>query len=244
MDQIDVVMITKNSQRMLRQCIESIYANVPVNRLIIVDGNSTDQTLPILETFNKQYGNVKIIPDSGNRATARQKGIAAVESDWFLFVDSDVVLCKDWYNKALQYVKPDVGAVWGIEVWATLGNTSTLKLFLVITRKIFTVRGGTHDTLIRTSAIKDIQIPNDLHVFEDAYIKDHIEHKGLKVVPCYVPFCIHYRPASVWTLSGSLGLIAESLRLGSFRLVVQLILAYGFYTVYSAYQLMPTKKPA
>ncbi|MCW4024676.1 MAG: glycosyltransferase family 2 protein [Candidatus Bathyarchaeota archaeon] len=244
MGEIDVVMITKNSQRMLRQCIDSIYANVPVSRLIVVDGYSTDQTLQILDAFNKKYGNVKIISDSGNRATARQQGIAAVESEWFLFVDSDVVLCKDWYSKALRYVKPDVGAVWGIEVWSTLGNTSTLKLFLVVTRKIFTVRGGTHDTLVRTSVIKDIKIPTDLHVFEDAYIKDYIERKGFKVVACYVPFCIHYRPASVWTLKGSLGLIAESLRLGSFRLVAPLILAYGFYTVYSAYQLMPKKKPA
>jgi len=39
-----------------------------------------------------------------------------------------------------------VGAIWGIEVWSTIKNPKTLKLFLTTTRKIFEVRGGTHDT--------------------------------------------------------------------------------------------------
>ena len=48
MDQIDVVMLTKNSQRKLHDCIESINQNVSVKRLIVVDGYSTDKTLQIL----------------------------------------------------------------------------------------------------------------------------------------------------------------------------------------------------
>jgi len=44
MQTIDVVMITKNSDFMLKRCIESIYANLPVENLIIVDGFSTDKT--------------------------------------------------------------------------------------------------------------------------------------------------------------------------------------------------------
>jgi glycosyltransferase involved in cell wall biosynthesis len=243
MEKIDVVMLTKNSQRKLADCIESIYRNVPVKRLIVVDGYSTDNTLEILEEFNSKYGNVKVFPDKGTRATARQKGIDAVESEWFMFVDSDVVLSRDWFSKAQKYIKEDVGAVWGIEVWSTITNPATLKLFLTVTHKIFQVRGGTHDTLVRTSTVKDIKIPANLHVFEDAYIKDHITKKGYKVLATYLPFCIHYRPQTVWTFKGSLGLIAESMRLGSPRLIAQLLLAYGFYTVYSAFQMMPKKKP-
>ena len=90
MDAVDVVMLTKNSDRKLKECLESVYSNVPVARLIVVDGYSTDRTLQIIDGFDKKYHNVKVILDKGNRATARQKGIAAVETDWFLFVDSDV----------------------------------------------------------------------------------------------------------------------------------------------------------
>lgn len=244
MESVDVVLLTKNSERALVKCLDSLYGNVPVNRLIAVDGYSTDDTLSILEKFNKKYGNVKVVFDQGTRASARQKGIENVKTDWFIFIDSDVVLCNDWYNKALKFVDSKVGAVWGTEVWSTIKNPAMLRLFLVITRKIFEVRGGTHDTLIRTATVKDIQIPNELHVFEDAFIKDWIESKGYKVVACYDPFCIHYRPESVWTLKGSLGLVAEALRLGSPRLISKLLFAYGFYTAYSIYQLFNGNKNA
>jgi glycosyltransferase involved in cell wall biosynthesis len=235
---VDVVLITKDSERMLRQCVQSVYDNVPVGQLIVVDGYSQDKTIEILNQFNQTYGNVKIILDQGTRATARQKGIQRVTTEWFLFVDSDVVLCKDWYKKAQKYISPDVGAVWGTEVWSTIKKVKTLKLFLTTTRKIFDVRGGTHDTLIRTDSIKDIQIPDYLHVFEDAYIKDWIEKKGCRVVACYNPFCIHYRPQTVWTFRGSLGLVVEAFRFGTPKLISRLLLAYGFYAAYSIYQLL------
>ncbi len=235
---VDVVLLTKNSERKLKECLESVYCNVPVGQLIAVDGYSTDRTLEILRQFKEKYSNVRIIMDSGTRATARQRGIEAVNSDWFMFVDSDVVLCKDWYKKVQKYIQPNVGAVWGTEVWSTIKNTKTLKLFLITTRKIFEVRGGTHDTLIRTRLLKDITIPANLHVFEDTYIKDWIEQKGYRVVACYNPFCIHYRPMEVWTFRGSLGLMAESFGLGNPKMISRLLLAYGFYTVYSIYQIL------
>jgi hypothetical protein len=39
-------------------------------------------------------------------------------------------------------------------------------------------------------------------------------------------------------LRGSLNIIADSLRFGSFKLIFNLIFAYGFYTGYSVYQLL------
>ncbi len=233
---VDVVLLTKNSQRRLKECLDSVYQNVPVHDLIVVDGYSTDQTLPILNEFNEKYHNVKIHFDKGNRATGRQKGIELVTTDWFIFVDSDVILCHDWYKKAKAFVNNNVGAVWGTEVWSTIKNPGILKYFLIVTRRVFEVRGGTHDTLIRTNLVRDIKIPKKLHVFEDAYIKDYVERKGFDVVACYVPFCIHYRPQNVWTFSGSLGLIAEAFKFGHPKVILKLLAAYGFYTIYSVYQ--------
>jgi glycosyltransferase involved in cell wall biosynthesis len=241
MSSVDVVLLTKNSGQMLRECLDSVYQNVPVRELIVVDGYSTDETVSILSSFDDRYHNVKIVYDRGNRATARQKGIKNVKTDWFLFVDSDVILCKDWYKKAVDHITSNVGAVWGIEVWSTIKNQATLKTFLVITRKIFDIRGGTHDTLVRSDLVKDIKIPKNLHVFEDAYIKDWITKKGFKVVACYDPFCIHYRTEAVWTLKGSLNLIVDALRYGKSSLLAKLVFAYGFYTAYSAYQLLGNK---
>ena len=233
---VDVVIITKNSERMLNECLTSVYENVPVSRLIVVDGYSTDKTLSIVSQFQEKHGNVLVIQDKGTRATARQKGINNVKTDWFLFVDSDAVLCKDWFKKAQKHMGENVGAIWGIEVWSTIHNLAILKLFLLITRKIFDLRGGTHDTLIRTDLVKDIEIPKILHVFEDAYIKDWISQKGYRLIACYNPYCIHFRPASVWTIRGSLNIIADAIRVGRLTLLVKLAFAYGFYTAYSMYQ--------
>jgi glycosyltransferase involved in cell wall biosynthesis len=206
-----------------------------------VDGYSTDRTLKIVHEFHEKHGNVLVIQDNGTRATARQKGIEQVKTDWFMFVDSDAVLCKDWFKKAEDHMGKDVGAVWGIEVWSTIQHPSILKMFLWITRRIFDLRGGTHDTLIRTDLVKDIKIPKVLHVFEDAYIKDWITQKGYKMVACYDPYCVHFRPASVWTIQGSLNIIADAIRVGRLTLFVKLTVAYGFYTAYSMYQFFAHK---
>ena len=240
MNAIDVVLLTKNSEKALEKCVESIYQNVPVNQLIVVDGYSTDRTVEILNKLKEEH-KVKIIYDRGNRATARQKGIENVETDWFMFVDSDVVLCEKWYQKAMKHMDKNVGAIWGIEIWSTIRKQATLKAFLIITKKIFELRGGTHDTLICTDAVKNIRIPKNLHVFEDAYIKDWINRKGYRIIACYDPYCVHYRSTSVWTLKGSLNIIAEAIRVGRLSLLAKLTFAYGFYTAYSIYQFLANK---
>lgn len=235
-ERIDVVVLTKNSERMLQECLESVYNTVPVNRLIIVDGYSTDKTLKIVDEFQERYGNVLIAMDNGTRGSARLKGIRLVETDWFLFVDSDVTLCNGWFTKAKSLTNQDVGAVWGIEVWDGIQNSIVLQLFLKITRRIFDLRGGTHDLLVRRKAVEDIEIPGNLHVFEDAFIKDWIIKRGYKLVAAYDPYCIHFRPAVVWTFKGSLDIILDAFKFGSLSKMPRLFLAYGFYTVYVVYR--------
>lgn len=235
-EQVDVVVLTKNSERILEKCFNSIFENVPVHRFIVVDGHSTDSTADIIKKFSDKFGNVVLIKDGGTRGSARLMGIREVETDWFVFVDSDVILSDRWYEKARKHVADDVGAVWGTEVWAGMRNPSVLSLFLRITRKIFEIRGGTHDLLVRSETVKDIVIPKDLHVFEDALIKRWISKKGYRLVPTYDPFCIHYRPASVWTIAGSRDLVIEALRYGSFWKMPEYFLAYAFYTIYVLYR--------
>lgn len=224
---IDVVMLTKNSERLLRACLTSVYKNVPVNNLIIVDGYSTDATLKIAEEFQEKYGNVVVIQDTGTRGSARQKAIDHVKTDWFMFVDSDVILCDDWFAKAEKLIKENVGAVWGIEIWSVLRKMKILKLFERITIKIFEKRGGTHDLLVRSAAVKDIHIPFYLHTYEDSYIKSWICRKGYDVIPAYEPYCIHYRPENAWTIKQSIGFIASDLGLAIHY--PSLVLSYMFY---------------
>ena len=63
MGSVDVVLLTKNSEKVLEKCLESVYQNVPVNQLIVVDGYSTDGTLGILDGFNRKHRNVTVTFD-------------------------------------------------------------------------------------------------------------------------------------------------------------------------------------
>jgi len=201
---IDVVLLTKNSVSrnapgVFEESLESIMRNVPVNQLIVVDGFSKDGTLDLIHQF---FSNVKVIRTRALRGKAREIGIKHVKTSHFMFVDDDVILCKDWFNKAFQYFNnSSVGAVWGADIpWSprlekdtilTCDNVRTHLAELMISN--FKIRGGTHDILIRTDIVKDMKIPRGLHLFEDNYIKQYIENKGFKVIATSDPYCIHKR---------------------------------------------------
>jgi glycosyltransferase involved in cell wall biosynthesis len=203
-----------------------------------VDGCSKDRTIDIITAFDKRYHNVLVIEDKGTRGKARQEAINAVETDWFMFVDSDCILCDRWFEKAWRFVDDKVGAVWGIELWSVIKNPRILELFKRITMKIFQTRGGTHDLLVRREALKGIRIPEDLHVFEDTFIKQWITKNGYTVVSTYDPHCAHRRPLHVWTTSVAVGIATDEIKQGLFYRYPILIPSYGFYVAYFFYQLL------
>jgi glycosyltransferase involved in cell wall biosynthesis len=229
---VDVVILTKNSERLLRECIDSVYKNVPVNRLIVVDGYSTDNTKNIVKEFQERHGNVIFVQDKGTRGKARQKAMNEVKSDWFMFVDSDVILSEDWFAKAEKLIRDDVGAIWGIEIWSVMRKMKVLNLFERVTLKIFEKRGGTHDLLVRRKAIEGIEMPSQLHTYEDAYIKSWICGKGYRVIGVYEPYCIHFRSDTVWTIR-HFSLMGDDIKFAARH--PSLLLPYVFHTCIEAY---------
>ena len=239
MEPIDVAILTMNSGRMLRECINSVYKNVPVNNLIIIDGYSTDTTKEIVREFQEKHGNVIFVQEKGTRGSARQKAIQFVKSDWFMFVDSDVLLSKNWFAEAEKQIKDGIGAIWGIEIWSVLKGSKVLRIFERITLKIFEKRGGTHDLLVRRKTVEDIKIPYRLHTYEDGYIKDWIEKKGYKVIGVYEPYCIHFRPDEVWTTQKHIEFMVSDLKYAIQRPI--LLLSYGFYSAIVGFQIVSSK---
>jgi glycosyltransferase involved in cell wall biosynthesis len=240
MDPIDVVMLTKNSDDILKECLTSIYENVPVKRLIVVDASSTDNTLKIMNELNEQHGHVEIITENGSRAKARERGIQEVETEWFMFVDSDVILCKDWFKKAEKCIRDDVGAVWGvnIDVIPNVKNRFFIKSLILVARESFNLRGGMHDTLIRRKLVEDIKIPEKLHSFEDAYIVNWIKKKGYEAAIGGNIYCLHYRPIEDWNFKESLALATLEIKCGVFYChIFRYTFYYPFFILYWLLQL-------
>lgn len=254
MQAIDVVMLTKNSEHLLDKCLTSLYYNVPIHTLIVIDAFSTDRTLKIFERFNRMYGNVKILSMNGSRARAREKGITQVATDWFLFIDSDVILSKDWFKNAQKEIKGDVGAVWGVNIDAIphLKSDPVLKLQVLIANECFKLRGGTHDTLLRLDLVSDIRIPPQLHTHEDAYIMNWVKQKGYKAIIGQDIYCLHFRSPTNLDLPNALeGAILE-LKCGLiYSHNFAYIAYYPFFTLSWAVQtvfhnlakLLPTQRP-
>jgi hypothetical protein len=191
--------------------------------------------MEIVDMFNEKYGNVKIIRKRGTRAKARERGIREVETDWFMFVDSDVVLCRDWFNKARKYLEKNVGAVWGLnlDVIPKTKSGFLFKLLGLVALKCFKARGGTHDILIRTSLVKDIKIPSRFHVFEDSYIIDWIRKKGYNVIVGEDVYCLHFKPPEDWHLKNNVELVSLEFKLGlmNFRRL-RYFFYYPFFALY------------
>jgi glycosyltransferase involved in cell wall biosynthesis len=216
MQPIDVVVLTKNSEHLLDKCLASIYKNVPVKNLIIVDGFSTDHTLKLINKINEIHGNVTVLNVDGSRARAREKGMQKVTTEWFMFVDSDVILSRDWFRKAEKNVKNDIGAVWGvnIDIIPNIKDKRIIKLQNLIARQCFSLRGGMHDTLIRREAVEDIKIPEQLHAYEDAYIINWIKKKGYKTVIGNDIYCLHFKSPANWSLQNGVSQAIVEFRCG------------------------------
>jgi glycosyltransferase involved in cell wall biosynthesis len=238
MQQVDVVLLTMNSAHLLEKCLKSIYANVPVKTLIVIDGYSTDRTLEILGNYKKKYGNVRVFKMAGSRAKAREEGIKHVTTEYFAFIDSDVILCKDWFKKAQQDLASDVGAVWGlnIDVIPNIKNKRLLLLESLIARQGFILRGGMHDTLILKSAVENIHIPKELHAYEDAYIIRWIKKQGYKALVGSNIYCLHYKPPTNWSFQNAIDQAIVELKCG---LIYSHMFTYMlFYPVFMFYWIL------
>ncbi len=217
MQAIDVVVLTRNSGHLLEKCLTAIYDNVPVKTLIAIDGFSTDGTLSILDRFKQKWGNIRVLKVNGSRARAREAGIRQVQTDWFMFVDSDVILSKDWFKKAKRNMTEKVGVVWGVNI-DVIPNVSKdrrfVKLQSLIARQCFSLRGGMHDTLIRREAVDGIEIPVELHAYEDSFIVKWVEARGYKVVVGDEIYCLHFKPPDIWNLGNGISGAILELRCG------------------------------
>lgn len=182
---IDVAVMTRNSDRFIEDCLSHIEKAVDLNRLIIVDGNSTDDTLKIAKKHN-----AKILNDGGlGLGYARMLAIRNIETPWFAFVDSDIMLPSEWQKQVLGYKLYKPGGIEsktfniafsGEEAVTNLHNKAMEHRYNYAKElKGKPARGFTGATLIRTDLVKDIKIPQ-IPCCEDWWITQHILSKGYK----------------------------------------------------------------
>lgn len=175
-DKIDVVMPTLNSENVIGKSLYSLsegekFSNISIEGLIVIDSLSSDSTIDIVNEYANEYGwEPLVIQRETTLPEAREIAIQKVQTPWFLFLDDDVRISEEYLHLLAECVAPRIGAVQGRK------RSSNGKPWEWTQRRIY--RGGTHATLIRTEAVRNLRIPEDILVLEDEYIRRYIEGKG------------------------------------------------------------------
>lgn len=87
--QISIIIATYNAGKTLKQCLESIIPQKGNDiELIIIDGNSTDDTLQIIEQY-QSFIDYTISESDKGIYDAWNKGILASSAKWIMFIGAD-----------------------------------------------------------------------------------------------------------------------------------------------------------
>ena len=178
MNNIDVVVLTKNSAITLEACLHGIFNSIPVNKLIIVDGGTSDATLKIA----RKYG-AMIIYEKENIARARYRGALEAETQWFCFVASDIGLHPLWYKRLKKWMKyPRVAWVKGL----TGEHSKILPSYALSKILRHRAHGGvalSNSLLKRDIVLKCVDwLQEDIHAGEDSVLHNFLKSKGYRVI--------------------------------------------------------------
>lgn len=110
---VSVVIPVYNSERYLRECLDSVLTQTFRNiELILVDDGSTDGSGVICDEYFARDHRVQVIHNSNYGANASRKaGVEVSSGEYICFVDSDDTIAPDFIECALNLVCQDVDIV-------------------------------------------------------------------------------------------------------------------------------------
>lgn len=117
---VSVIVPARNEEATIAECIRSILANTyPHYELIVVDDQSTDSTLAIVQSLKERIApNLKIISTTGSmgnltgKARALAAGFEAAHGEIFLVTDADCRVPPTWIETlCAPFTNPQIGFV-------------------------------------------------------------------------------------------------------------------------------------
>lgn len=91
-----------NEEKLIEQCVRSVLSqkNLPEHEVIVVDNNSKDRTVEIVQ---KNFPDVRIVKEPKQGMTrARNRGAKEAEGDMLVFFDADVKVPVYWTERMLD----------------------------------------------------------------------------------------------------------------------------------------------
>ncbi|MCU0914696.1 MAG: glycosyltransferase family 2 protein [Planctomycetes bacterium] len=124
---LSIVIVNYNTEKLLKSCLESVYAGANGTPLDIwvVDNNSRDDSVPMLKSL---FPVVKVIANPTNLGFSRANNavISQTRSDYILLLNPDTLILEDGIERMVAFMneRPEVGVA-GCKV---LNRDGTLQL--------------------------------------------------------------------------------------------------------------------
>jgi len=129
MPTVSVQIVTYNSEKDIKTCLDSVHSQShQIQQVIIIDNKSTDKTLQIVGSFN----NIHIIKNDLNNGFSggHNQGIQNSKSDYVLVLNPDVRLGKEYIKNIIHKMEQNTGI-----------GMATGKLFRDVDKKILDSTG-------------------------------------------------------------------------------------------------------
>ncbi|MGD0666569.1 MAG: glycosyltransferase family 2 protein [Bryobacteraceae bacterium] len=114
-DFVSVTIVTYNSGRFIKRCLESVLSQrYGLKEVIIIDNASTDGTIDILEQFEDRC-QIHYNEENAGFAAAQNQAIRLAGGDWVLTLNPDVLLLPNFIQAMVDagQFDPKIGAVCG-----------------------------------------------------------------------------------------------------------------------------------
>lgn len=196
---VDLVMWAKNGSETLPQVLKRIDDVIPlgnVNKCIFVDDYSTDNSVEIAEKFGwKIYENKEGFVVGGVKEALKH-----VTTKFFVSVEQDVVLAKNWWSSIPSYMKdPRVAVACGVR--KRFPPNRTLDAIEEFRSERFqrptTLHCTLDNTIYRTSMIREIGIPTEFPLSVDLALYERVKQAGYNSVVVKNVVSYHLRKGSI-----------------------------------------------
>ena len=114
-DLVSVTVVTYNSGRFIKRCLESVLEQKYLNmEVVVIDNASTDGTVDILEQFADRC-RIYYNDENVGFAAAQNQAIGLTQGEWVLTLNPDVLLLPNFIQALVDagQVDPKVGSVCG-----------------------------------------------------------------------------------------------------------------------------------
>src|SRR5438105_2145008 len=129
MKRLVISIVTWNSSETIRACVQSLLdQSFPDFTLLIVDNNSRDETCKLIEGFDDKRITLYKMKENTGFCGGHNFSISNSESEFVLLVNPDIILAKNYIEKALEAFKKDdaIGTVCGLLVQGDPNNPDSL----------------------------------------------------------------------------------------------------------------------